>query len=370
MANYTINKRTRKNGTVYCARVRTKESGVVTFSKSKTFNSKIAATRWAKETVHKVERNLTNQPFELIDCTFEELIIKYIERKQGSDKPLGRTAYYALSQICNSSIAKVLVTHITSADIVNFCLARKNEPTKPSPQTISIDVSCIRKVLRVAKSMFNVSVDDRPVIDAYPALHDLKLIARSNKRERRLKGNELQQLLGELKSKEQHHCCIIPYSDIFLLSLLTCCRIGELCSLRWQDLCVESKTIVVRDRKNPNGSLGNDSILPLLGESLSILLRQPKVNDLVFPFNSRSITAGFRRARKKLGIDDLRYHDLRREGASRLIERGLSVEEAARITGHKDLNILWQVYVSIQPDHYKNYSEKKLKLIPDLNSYG
>jgi hypothetical protein len=54
VANYTINKRSRKKGTVYCARVRAKESGVVTFSKSKTFNSKVAATRWAKETVHKV----------------------------------------------------------------------------------------------------------------------------------------------------------------------------------------------------------------------------------------------------------------------------------------------------------------------------
>ncbi|AOW76880.1 integrase [Colwellia sp. PAMC 20917] len=368
MANYTINKRSRKNGIVYCARVRTKESGVVTFSKSKTFNSKVAATRWAKETIHKVEKNLTNQPFDLIDCTLEELIHKYVERKQSSDKPLGRTAYYALRQIRSFPIAKLLVTRMNSADIVDFCLARKRESTKPSPQTISIDVSCIRKVLRIAKPMFNINIDDRPVIDAYPALHDLKLIARSNKRERRLKGNELQQLLSELKIKEKHHCCFIPYSDIFLISILTCCRIGELSSLRWQDLCVDSKTIMIRNRKNPNGSLGNNSILPLLGESLSILVRQPKISELIFPFNSRSITAGFRKASKKIGITGLRYHDLRREGASRLIEHGLSVEETARITGHKDLNILWQVYVSIQPEHFKNYFDKNLKLIPNINS--
>ena len=365
MANYSINKRSRKNGTAYCARVRTKESGVVVFSRSKTFNSKVAATKWAKETVHKVEKNLNNQPFDLIDCTFEELITLYVERKQSSDKPLGRTACYALRQISSYPLAKILVSHLTSADIVDFCLARKKEKSKPSPQTIAVDISCIRKVLRIAKSMFNVNVDDRPVIDAYPALHDLKLIARSNKRERRLEGNELQQLLSHLKSREQHHCCSIPFHDILLISLLTCCRVGELCKLRWQDLNADANTIIVRDRKNPNGSLGNNSVLPLLGGSLDILLRQPRIDELIFPFNSRSITAGFRRARKKLGIDDLRYHDLRREGASRLIEHGLSLEETARITGHKDLNVLWQVYVSIQPEHFKNYFKKSFKLISD-----
>ncbi len=73
MANYTISKKTRKNGIVYCARVRSKESGIVTFSKSKTFNSKVAATRWAREIIHKVEKNLSNEPFELIECTLNKL---------------------------------------------------------------------------------------------------------------------------------------------------------------------------------------------------------------------------------------------------------------------------------------------------------
>lgn len=53
-------------------------------------------------------------------------------------------------------------------------------------------------------------------------------------------------------------------------------------------------------------------------------MRQPKEIELIFPFNSRSVTAGFQRVRNKLGIEDLRYHDLRREGASRLFEKGYS----------------------------------------------
>jgi integrase len=352
VAHYSISKRVRKNQTIYCVRVRNKESGVVTFSKSKSFHSKTAAVQWAKQMTHKVERHLLQVDIDLVDCTVGELITKYIDTKQESNKPLGRTAQYTLKQILQSQFAKMLVSKVRATDIVIYCLERKNSQTSPSASTISIDVSCIRKVFRVGKSLFGINVDDRPIIDAYPALHDLKLIARSNERERRLESNEFELLLKELKKKQKHHCCIIPYHDIFLTSILTCCRISEICKLQWRDLDVDRKTILVRDRKNPNGSMGNNCILPLLGDSLAILERQPKTSQYIFPFNSRSISSGFRHTRRKLQIADLRYHDLRREGASRLIEMGYTVEEVVRVTGHRDLNVLWRVYVNIKPQHF------------------
>lgn len=358
MAYYSITKTTRKNINVYRVRVRNKESGVITFSKSKTFQNKAAAVKWAKGMVHKIERHLVDVDMELVDCTVAELITKYLDAKQNSNRPIGRTALYTLQNIAKSDFAKMLVSKINASDVVSYCLERKTSDSSPSPATLSVDVSCIRKVFRVGKSMFGINVDDRPIVDAYPALHDLRLISRSNERERRLEGNEFEILLDALKEKQQHHCCLIPYHDIFLISILTCCRISEVCKLRWRDLDVKQKTIVVRDRKNPNGSIGNHCILPLLGDALDIILRQPQTDERIFPFNSRSITAGFRRTRNKLNISDLRYHDLRREGASRLIEMGYSVEETARVTGHRDLNVLWRVYVNIRPQHFL---ERKIK---------
>ncbi|MDH8142485.1 tyrosine-type recombinase/integrase, partial [Klebsiella pneumoniae] len=71
------------------------------------------------------------------------------------------------------------------------------------------------------------------------------------------------------------------------------------------------------------------------------------------------ITAMYRRVRDELGIEDLRYHDLRREGASRLFEAGFSIEEVAQVTGHRSLNILWQVYTELFP---KTLHEKFDKL--------
>lgn len=91
-----------------------------------------------------------------------------------------------------------------------------------------------------------------------------------------------------------------------------------------------------------------------MSRSLVSPLILPKDNlkrgERIFPYNARSVTAGFQRVRNELGIDDLRYHDLRREGASRLFEKGYSIEEVAQVTGHRNLNVLWQVYTQINPN--------------------
>jgi integrase len=55
------------------------------------------------------------------------------------------------------------------------------------------------------------------------------------------------------------------------------------------------------------------------------------------------------RERNKLGIEDLRYHDLRREGVSHLFEK------VAQVTSHINLNILWLVYTQLFPHKLHNH---------------
>lgn len=80
-----------------------------------------------------------------------------------------------------------------------------------------------------------------------------------------------------------------------------------------------------------------------------LLKRPQKNNTLICPYHSRSVTADFQHVRNELGIEGLRYHNLRREGASRLFD---SIEEVAQVTGHRNLNILWQVYTQLFPENY------------------
>ena len=43
---------------------------------------------------------------------------------------------------------------------------------------------------------------------------------------------------------------------------------------------------------------------------------------------------------QRAGLEELHFHDLRHEAATRLFERGLNIMEVATITGHKDLRML------------------------------
>ena len=206
--------------------------------------------------------------------------------------------------------------------------------------------------MKKAGPVWNIDANHKIFEDAVPVLIEMGLVGKSQKRTRRPTDNELDKLREGLKERMDYRPngkVRIPFLDILDFSILTCMRIGEVCKLRWEDLNEAHKTILVRDRKDPRKKEGNHMIVPLLAGSFDIVMQQPKNDELIFPYNSRSVTAGFQRVRNALGIEDLRYHDLRREGASRLFEKGYSIEEVAQVTGHRNLNILWQVYTQLFP---------------------
>jgi len=52
------------------------------------------------------------------------------------------------------------------------------------------------------------------------------------------------------------------------------------------------------------------------------------------------VSKTFRETCVKLKIEDLRWHDLRHEACSRLVEKGLNSMKIASISGHKTLQML------------------------------
>ena len=145
------------------------------------------------------------------EVTFGDLIVEYEKYKAKSNRPLGRTASFTYRIIRNYPISQLIASKIKSHDIVHYCTARKESDSQPGPATIAIDVSVIRKVLRIGKSLLGVNCTQQPVVEAYQALYDLKLIARSTTRKRRLEGNEYDRLLAFFEQKEKHRSTVIPY---------------------------------------------------------------------------------------------------------------------------------------------------------------
>lgn len=347
MASFSIQTRTLANGEPrFKATVTVKKNGSIIHREAKTFKRKELARTWGKNKTSELEEFGVNQ---YKTCSIGELLDKFMGDRNLWDNT-GRTKQYVIKMLRDCDIANVPSEQLKTSDLIEHCKNRKAGGTKP--QTIYHDIAYLRSVMKKALPVFNIKASPEVFDEAVPILIDMKLVGKSEKRTRRPTTNEIERLKEGLLKRQNFRSngkIRIPFIDILEFSILTCMRIGEVCNLRWDDLNEAHKTILVRDRKDPRKKEGNHMIVPLLAGSFDIAIKQPETNDLIFPYNSRSVTAGFQRVRNELGIEDLRYHDLRREGASRLFEKGYSIEEVAQVTGHRNLNILWQVYTQLFP---------------------
>lgn len=345
MANYSITPRKGK----YTCQVRwvserslNKEGRT---SKSRTFSSRNAAIAWGEKQVLEIE-NGAGDTEKVKTLKLGALLDNYLNDPLVN---IGRSKRYSLNLIRDSDISETPCNKLKAKDIVDFCKDRIS--TGVTPATIACDVSHLRSVLKNAEALYDIPVDETPIVKAMPTLHSLNLVGKAQIRSRRPTEIETEKLRAGLKAREKHRSSFVPFVDIHDFSILTCMRVGEVCKILWEDLNEEESWVLLRDRKDPRKKIGNHMKVPLLGGALEIVQRQPKTDDpRIFPFNSTSVTTGFRRTRDKLGIKDLRYHDLRREGASRLFEKGYDITEVAQVTGHRDLNTLWRIYTDLQPN--------------------
>lgn len=360
MASYTIETRKLKSGDLrFKVTVVVKKDSRIIHRESKTLKKKALAKSYGIKRVAELEAGELIQQAKAVPLSV--LLDSFMNDRDLWDKT-GRTKQYVIRMLRDCDIARIMSNQLKTSDLIEHCRNRKAAGAKPA--TIYHDVAYLRSVMKKANPVFNISANFAIFEEAVPVLIDMALVGKSQKRTRRPTDYELERLKEGLKLRQDYRpngITRIPFTDILDFSILTCMRIGEVCNLRWEDLNEAHRTIIVRDRKDPRKKQGNHMIVPLLAESFDIALKQPRTSSFIFPYNSRSVSAGFQRVRNDLGIIDLRYHDLRREGASRLFEKGYSIEEVAQVTGHRNLNILWQVYTQLFPHKlHDKFSQEEL----------
>lgn len=345
MAFYTIEKRQKQDGTTrYRCVVGIKSGGRYTHRESKTFSRQAHAKTWGQRRVMEIERDGGVVERETVSITLGELIDRYLK----SDKvSVGESKRYALGLIMRREIATHDATNMKEVDVVEFGRERLKEGVQPG--TVNSNLSYIATVLKSASPLFGIKINMEGFDAAREYMWRNKIMTEANKRTRRPTRQESNLILEGLKKRELTAYSKAPFSRIYLFSILTCMRVGEVLRLRWHDVDKSTKSILVRDRKDPRKKIGNHMVVPLLGDAWDILQEQPERGELIFPYARANISKVFREVRDSLGIEDLHYHDLRREGASRLFEMGFSIEDVAQVTGHKNLQTLWTVYREIYP---------------------
>lgn len=344
MVGYNIVKKEMKDGSIkYRCMVRHYENKKTSFQVSKTFQRKAIAKSWGSKQVLDFEKNDFRPPIKS-NIDIRQLLSDYIDHKHIK---LGRTKEYVLKLLMDCEIAKLGISKLEPHHLVEHCTQRIESGAGMS--TVNHDISYLRSVYKMANTLWGYNINDDLFDKALPTLHHLNLIGKSNRRTRRPTGEEIELLIIGLRKREKHLTSKIPFVDILNFSILSCMRISEVCAILWADLDIENKSVIVRNRKDPRKKSGNHMVVPLLGGAFEIIENQEKNVGRIFPFNSRSVTAGFQRVRNELKIEDLRYHDLRLEGASRLFEKGYAIDEVAQVTGHRNINTLWQVYTELFP---------------------
>lgn len=349
MAFFTIEKRLRSDGTArYRCTVAVRKNGKYLHRENKTFSKNSLAKSWGAKRVAYLEEHGVPEAVNAVSSssilTVGELLKRYEDHP---NVKIGASKKSALRVLGRSPIAEVRLIDLKASHIIEHCQMRKMQNLAPS--TISQDISYLGIAMQAARPLFNVEVNLNELSDAKIWLRNMGLVAQSQRRSRRPTSGEVDRLYEALQAKAETAYTGAPLHQIFMFSILTSMRIGEVCRILWADVDEEQRSVIVRDRKDPRKKSGNHMSVPLLGEAWVLLQAQPKSDDRIFPYNPKTITAMYRRVRDELGIEDLRYHDMRREGASRLFEAGFSIEEVAQVTGHRSLNILWQVYTELFP---------------------
>jgi integrase len=142
----------------------------------------------------------------------------------------------------------------------------------------------------------------------------------------------------------------------------TLLRMREMLGLTWDRINLEQRTAWV-PRRQRKGKIETFKF-PLSSEVVRVLDELRTLNHSgrhVFQWQGRPVddcnTRAFQEACRRVGLDGLRWHDLRHTGASWAAQAGVSLHEIKELGGWKDLRMVLR-YAHLAPSSVAGASEK------------
>jgi len=311
----------RKRGDKWHVQVR--RSGI---SKTKSFSHKSDAQAWAR----KIEREIDTGDMQIAKEmskpeTVEQLLQRYIHevtaKKRGAE-----AEKYRINNIIRQFNSALPITAVRSD---HFARYRDKRLLQVSGSSVHRELSLLRHCFEVARREWGLPIKQNPVAD-------VTMPETARARTRRATDAELELL--------RSHCTHQMLWQIITIAIETGMRRGEIINVHWDHIDWELMTLHIPTTKN-----GHPRTIPLTETAVETFQAMPKTDDRVFPMSGNAVRLAWERLKKKAGIEDLRFHDLRHEAVSRFFEMGLSVPEVALISGHRDLRMLHR-YTHLKPE--------------------
>ena len=216
----------------------------------------------------------------------------------------------------------------------------------------------IHHELNLLRHAFSLAVKKWDLIDKTP-FEKVTLPPGDRKRIRYLKPEEEEALFDALKSSEW-------LAPVVVIARETGLRLTNICELTWNQADLFKRSIEIEKTKN-----GKPVWIPMSDVVYAELLTLNKVRDLksdrVFlvkgrPLNRNWVSHVFKRVCLRAGVENFRFHDLRHDFCSRLIQAGQPLHVVAELAGHEDISTT-QRYAHLSP-------EMKRKAISSLTGYN
>jgi integrase len=310
-----------KRGDKWRAEVRLKN-----VRRSKTFSTKASAKLWVLQTESEVEDGvlgkIPNKHFgdllERYSCDVSSLKIGHLREVK------------TIRRIIKDDVAKVPLAELSTKHIAAWRDRRLKE----------VSGSTVNREMNILSHACNIARKEWGWLKSSPTT-DVRRPKENPPRTRRPTVDETDRLIhvsGYCKN-EPPVTASARVVAAYLFAIETAMRAGEIAGLSREH---------VHDRHAhlPMTKNGTSRDVPLSTEARRILeqvMTVTKKQKHVFDLKASIIDALFRSLKAKAGVSGLTFHDTRREALTRL-SRKYDVMDLAKVSGHKDLRILQNVY--------------------------
>lgn len=302
----------------------------------KNFRTKRDAEDWARATEDEMVRGsfITRDKSE--NTSVRSAFDRYVKEVVPTKKESSRRREIGRAKFLSEQLGQYSLATLNSEIISGFRDKRLSEGK--SNNTVRLELALLSHLYSVSIKEWGIGLTVNPVLN-------VRKPSPGKGRERRLKKDEEDRLLRAAKQQSN------PFVGwIIRLALHTAMRKGEIVSLVLDSVDMDKKTIFIRDTKN---SLVRT--VPMSGSAFETMKEimayhdRPDDTDLVFPGNPGKngerpkpyiVNKAWVRTLEIAEIEGFRFHDLRHEATSRLVEAGFSDQQVASITGHSSMQML------------------------------
>jgi len=301
----------------------------------KTFRTKRDAEDWARSTEDEMVRGVYINRAGAEKLLLEKALDRYLSEVSSTKRESTAYAESHKAKALKKKFGAYSLAAITP-DLVAEYRDERLEAGK-SASTVRLELSLLSHLFTIAIKEWRVGLFYNPVAN-------IRKPAPAKGRDRRLTADEEKALF---KACDKHSNPMLSW--IARIALYTGMRAGEIKSLTRSQVNLEKRTVYLSETKN-----GSPRTVPLTKKAENIFRMvlsnpvRPFDTDLIFfgepgrdkvrrPYEFRP---AWHRTLKDAGIKGLRFHDLRHEAVSRLVEAGLGDQEVAAISGHKSMQML------------------------------